>query len=1023
MANGLWLSTNQTECPVCKAGVSARNVIPLFGRGADNIDPRTKPTERTNVPSRPDAERPPAERPSPPNASVGGLGAGGGWGGFGGGMSGTDGGGAGGHVHFQAGLGFFPSLFGLQFQSFTFPTETAHSTGERPEEPTEGAAGSRATRSEVGGAMRTGARALTPEEAQQAFLQTPTPVPSPATSMAMPKVTQALTLPTTRSLCQARGTTLYITKALDLYTGSGFKGRPKQGETIGTLLLHMKQPVDGLMDERAPYVALSRATALENLYMVEPITIDQLRHKPKQDIAATLDFLERLDKATQAAFLANPSVFTPVTVSSADGYGRHRRGRAGDDETDTQGFGNGGNGPGSAAGAGISWFSWPKRATPSWQTVVYQEAVQMGDTASVFEAVDADAVDGMPPDPSQKLTVADVEYSLVSVVYLILGGVHYVTQFRLQGRWLKYDCMTAQGSSAGREDMDPKKNRQQHPRRIMSPPHPLNQLTSGEISAVAAAIKDSDYDGKPPDASAPRFNAITLAEPVKLDLVAFLSDEQRATPLPRLSQVIFMISESTAAYEAICEITPPVGDDDEGLLPTAVVVSCKPLGEGFQPLLSPDDCDLAEQIVKLDAGVAKLLDERYGITDIGADLEIQPSSLLGCNLGEDWNDSTSWRGRRASRSSSCFVDLTKAYDSVDRELLWDVLRRFGVPPKMLAVIRNFHDGMRARVRMDSGLLSDWFEELHDLRQGCNRAPLLFNLFFAAMLLVCVDEFAADTRIMEDMVMIGKALAARKKMGKGGKTGTVIVDAEALWGMLYADDAGIVSRSPESLEKMMSVIVRVAGLFGLLVSEPKTMTMCLLPKGMEECPFTISASGQTYQKTDQFVYLGRTITSDGKADKEIVQLLQAELVETLLYGCASWSLTADHFTKLSGAHRLLLTRCIGWSKWNRTDRPLSYAGTLLRTGFEETIEATVRKRRLCCAGFVMRMDGDGLPMRVLLGTLATGKGGGGGGSEDRLHYGAEEEKKGGSNDELGPFVRGQAGSGDDGDGGELGPKTV
>lgn len=75
-----------------------------------------------------------------------------------------------------------------------------------------------------------------------------------------------------------------------------------------------------------------------------------------------------------------------------------------------------------------------------------------------------------------------------------------------------------------------------------------------------------------------------------------------------------MISESTAAYEAICEITPPAGDEEQ---PTALVVSCKPLGEGFQPLLSPDDCDLAEQIVKLDAGVAKLLEERYGITDIG----------------------------------------------------------------------------------------------------------------------------------------------------------------------------------------------------------------------------------------------------------------------------------------------------------------------------------------------------------------------------------------------------------------------
>ena len=98
---------------------------------------------------------------------------------------------------------------------------------------------------------------------------------------------------------------------------------------------------------------------------------------------------------------------------------------------------------------------------------------------------------------------------------------------------------------------------------------------------------------------------------------------------------------------------------------------------------------------------------------------------------------------------------------------------------MLAVIRNFHDGMRAHVRMDGGILSDRFEVLQGLRQGCNLAPLLFNLFFAAMLLVCVDEFAADARVMEDMVMVGKVVAARKKRGKRGKTGIVVVTADAL----------------------------------------------------------------------------------------------------------------------------------------------------------------------------------------------------------------------------------------------------
>ena len=65
----------------------------------------------------------------------------------------------------------------------------------------------------------------------------------------------------------------------------------------------------------------------------------------------------------------------------------------------------------------------------------------------------------------------------------------------------------------------------------------------------------------------------------------------------------------------------------------------------------------------------------------------------------------------------CFIDLQKAYDSVDREMLWVVLARFGVPEKMLTFIRQFHEGMRARVRTDDGEHSDWFDVTQGLRQG------------------------------------------------------------------------------------------------------------------------------------------------------------------------------------------------------------------------------------------------------------------------------------------------------------------
>ena len=74
-----------------------------------------------------------------------------------------------------------------------------------------------------------------------------------------------------------------------------------------------------------------------------------------------------------------------------------------------------------------------------------------------------------------------------------------------------------------------------------------------------------------------------------------------------------------------------------------------------------------------------------------------------------------------------FIDLHKAYDSVDRPLLWHILARFGVPPRMIAVIRQFHDGMSACARNDNGDSSEEFNVEQGLRQGCVLSFLLFNI--------------------------------------------------------------------------------------------------------------------------------------------------------------------------------------------------------------------------------------------------------------------------------------------------------
>ena len=78
-----------------------------------------------------------------------------------------------------------------------------------------------------------------------------------------------------------------------------------------------------------------------------------------------------------------------------------------------------------------------------------------------------------------------------------------------------------------------------------------------------------------------------------------------------------------------------------------------------------------------------------------------------------------------------FVDLRKAYDSVPMQALWKVLEKYGVPEKMLNVVKSFHEGMHAEVRVGS-TVTYTFEVRNGLRQGCTLAPTLFNIYFLVL---------------------------------------------------------------------------------------------------------------------------------------------------------------------------------------------------------------------------------------------------------------------------------------------------
>ena len=97
------------------------------------------------------------------------------------------------------------------------------------------------------------------------------------------------------------------------------------------------------------------------------------------------------------------------------------------------------------------------------------------------------------------------------------------------------------------------------------------------------------------------------------------------------------------------------------------------------------------------------------------------------------------------------------------------------------------------------------------------------------------------------------------------------------------------------------------------------------------------------------------------------MVKSEVVEALLYGCAAWTPLKGDYQKLLAAHHRMLLRILGALCRSQDHRILSYDLSLQRTGCE-SIETTVRTRRLLWTGALIRMHNCRLPRRIMLGTL-------------------------------------------------------
>ena len=214
-------------------------------------------------------------------------------------------------------------------------------------------------------------------------------------------------------------------------------------------------------------------------------------------------------------------------------------------------------------------------------------------------------------------------------------------------------------------------------------------------------------------------------------------------------------------------------------------------------------------------------------------------------------------------------------------------------------------------------------------------------------------------------------------------------------LLFADDAALVAHTERALQRITSCFADASRLFGLEVSLKKTEVLHQSAPHEEYRPPHISIGDTELKTTQQFTYLGCTISSDAKIDKEVdsrlakanssfgrlykrvwnnknlksntkIRVYRAVVLTTLLYGSETWVTYRSHIRLLERFHQRCLRTILNirWSDFITNVEVLEQAEV-------PSIEAMILKYQLRWAGHVSRMEDHRLPKIVLYGELSTG----------------------------------------------------
>ena len=200
-----------------------------------------------------------------------------------------------------------------------------------------------------------------------------------------------------------------------------------------------------------------------------------------------------------------------------------------------------------------------------------------------------------------------------------------------------------------------------------------------------------------------------------------------------------------------------------------------------------------------------------------------------------------------------FTDLPKAFDSVSRTGLYNVMERIRNLPKLLQMISAFHNGMTARVVFD-GDISESFNIRCEVKQGCVTAPTLFSICLSILLFcafLSTDVIVLHTR--HDRNRFNSPHLRAKT-----KTDTVLICK-----LLFDKHMVSYAHSLPKMQGMCDAFSASCNLFSLEISTKKMITFAT--NGPPPCT---QINGVSLVTVHQFCYLGSTIARTVTINTEV-----------------------------------------------------------------------------------------------------------------------------------------------------------